>query len=83
MPKPLSRRQCGRRGNAEHGEERRQRGFGHADPAGHGGCPAQHPRADLHDHQLGKGERLSEREEAEPEDRGVDEVAGEVAAEEL
>ena len=73
----------GRRGDAEAGEPRGEGGFGDADPAGDGRDVADHSRAHLHDDQLGEVEPLVEGEQADAEDRGVDQVAGEVTADEL
>ena len=65
----------------EGGESGGERRLLHADPAGNGRDASQHPRADLHADQLGEVEALVERQEAEAEQRGIDEVAGDVAAE--
>src|SRR5690242_939023 len=68
--------------DAERGEAARERGLLHADAAGHGRHVAEHACADLHDDQLREPQRLSEREEAQPEQGRVDEVAGRVTPEE-
>ena len=74
-------RRCRR--DAERGEAGGERGLGDADATGDRRDVADHARADLHDDELGEVEVLVEREEAQAEQRGVDQVAGGVAADEL
>ena len=62
---------------------RGERGLLDADATGDRRDVAEHARADLHHDELREVEVLVEREQAQAEQRGVDEVPGRVAAEEL
>ena len=69
--------------DAERGEAGHERGLLDPDAARHRRDVAEHPRADLHHDELGEAQVHTERQEAEAEQRRVDQVAGHVAAEEL
>src|SRR5262245_15113895 len=69
--------------DAEAGQACGERGLLHPDPTRHRRNVAEHSRSDLHDHELGVVQPLVEREQAQAEQRRVEQVAREVAAEEL